>query len=101
MIYRGKFPAENYTQTRPADLPLKGNRLSVSLARRVARVKPTRRGARRVAIRIVDRGEIVIRTPRRASFLSEDDNTHIRRSSIPVSISVSVTFAHEMRTLDN
>lgn len=28
MIYRGKFPEENYTQTRPADLPLRGNRLS-------------------------------------------------------------------------
>lgn len=28
MMYRGKFPAENYTQTRTADLPLKGNRLA-------------------------------------------------------------------------
>lgn len=27
MMYRGKFPAENYTQTRTADLSLKGNRL--------------------------------------------------------------------------
>lgn len=27
MMYRGKFPAENYTQTWPADLSLKGNRL--------------------------------------------------------------------------
>lgn len=33
MMYRGKFPAENYTQTWPADLSLKGNRLPFSLAR--------------------------------------------------------------------
>lgn len=65
MIYRGKFPAENYTQTRPADLPLKGNRLSFFLARRVARVKATR-----VAIRFAHE-EIVICTPHGASFLSK------------------------------
>ena len=40
MMYRGKFPAENYTQTWPADLSLKGNRLPFSLAR-FAKVRPT------------------------------------------------------------
>lgn len=55
MIYRGKFPAENYTQTRPADLPLKGNRLSFFPWReaRVVRIRP------KYARRNSYRGEIV------------------------------------------
>lgn len=40
MMYRGKFLAENYIQTWPADLPLKGDRLPFSLAR-LAKVRPT------------------------------------------------------------
>jgi len=40
MMYRGKFPAENYTQTWPTDLSLKGNRLPFSLAR-FAKVRST------------------------------------------------------------
>jgi len=40
MMYRGKFPAENYTQTWPADLSLKGNRLPFSLAQ-LAGARPT------------------------------------------------------------
>lgn len=51
MMYRGKFPAENYTQTRPADLPLKGNRLPFFLMW-LARVKLTYRlAALRIALK--------------------------------------------------
>lgn len=69
MIYRGKFPAENYTQTRPADLPLKGNRLSFFPWReaRVVRIRP------KYARRNSYRGEIVsIFTSYKVSLLSED-----------------------------